>query len=188
MTRRVAALVGAAVIALAGAVAGASVASAHAELVESNPLDGAMLIDMPTVIELTFSEPIAKPADIVVLGPDNQPLPSSELQMIDAVAWVELDRPAQPAEGWYTVSYQVTSADGHLVSGSTTFMLHTDGNTAMPPAVGGGAVPVRVTGADPLVVGLLAGAAAVALVVGLGAVRRLLVTSAPAAGGPGPAS
>jgi len=178
MTRRVAALVGAIVFALAGAAAGAGaqVAYAHADLVESNPLDGAMLTQLPAAIELTFSEAIAKPADLVVLGPDDQPLASGGIQMIDAVAWVELDPSvlAAPAAGWYTVSYQVTSADGHLVTGTTSFMLHTDGSTAMPPVApsGGGAS----TSADPLVVGLLAAAAAVALVVALGATRRLLVT------------
>lgn len=178
MSRFVAALAGALGIAaaiLAGAAANAPLVYAHAELVSVDPLDGAMLTALPESVELTFSEPVGKPADIVVLGPDRQPLPSGEVSTIDTVASVALDPGIAPAEGWYTISYQVTSADGHLVTGTSTFMVHVSGSTAMPPAPGG-AVAGTSTSADPFVVAALAIGAAVLLVVALGAVRRVLVT------------
>ena len=102
-----------------------------------------------------------------------------EVSTIDTVASVALDPGIAPAEGWYTISYQVTSADGHLVTGTTSFMFHGDGNTDMaglpgaPGATGAGVA----SSADPLVVGLLVAGVAIALLVALGSVRRLLVSA-----------
>ena len=177
MRRAVVALVSGLAL-VAAVLGGAATARAHAELDSSSPLDGEMLTALPTVIELTFTEPIGKPADLVLLQPDGAPVPMGTVNTLDRVMWADVDDAAAPAEGWYTVSYQVTSADGHLINGTTTFMLHTDGDTTMdaaaPPQPGRAAT---TTGADPLVVGVLVAGLAVALIVALGAVRRVLVGS-----------
>ena len=174
-------VVAALVVALApcAALVGAATAHAHAELVESSPLDGEMVTDLPAVVELTFSESIGKPAELVVLDPAGNPLAAGPVSTLDTVLWTELDPVAAPADGWYTVSYQVTSADGHLITGTTTFMLHTSGDTSMTdvaaPAAGGTRVD---TSADPWVVGALVLGLAAALVFALAAIRRLLAEPA----------
>lgn len=175
------------------ALAGAATASAHAELVDSSPLDGEMVIDLPAIVELTFSETIGKPADLVVLDPSGNPLASTDVVTLDTVMWVELERVADPVAGWYTVSYQVTSEDGHLITGSTTFMLHTDGTTDMTADATGSAGGVGTPGggtssntdADPWVVGALVLGMAAALVFALAAIRRLLADAPPAGAGGG---
>jgi len=164
---------------VAGLLAGAATAHAHADLIGVDPLDGAMLIEIPDQIVLTFSEPIAKPADVVVLDPSGEPLPGGDLALLDNTVTAPIQAGRAPADGWYTISYQVTSADGHLVTGTTSFMFHGDGNTDMaglpgaPGATGAGVA----SSADPLVVGLLVAGVAIALLVALGSVRRLLVSA-----------
>lgn len=170
MRRAVAALA----VAVTMLLAGAATASAHAELVGVDPLDGAMLTELPPQIVLTFSESVATPADVAVVGPDDQPLTAADPALVDTTATVTLDPGQTAADGWYTISYQVTSADGHLISGTTRFMLHGAGSTAMPDApstVGG----TTSTEADPVVVGALVAGVAVALIVALAGLRRLLV-------------
>src|SRR5690606_9873427 len=128
-------------------------------------------------VELTFSEPVGKPADIVVLGPDGGPLLTGEVTTLDTVASVTIEPGATADPGWYTISYQVTSADGHLVGGTSTFMLHATGDASMgagPPIAGGAASSGGATDTEPLVVGALALALAAGLTVALAAVRRLL--------------
>lgn len=173
MSRVVAALA-AVLAALVVALSGAVTASAHAELLSVSPLDGSMLTDLPSAVELTFSEPIGKPADLVLLDPSGTPVAAGEVTTLDRVLSIAVDPAVAAIDGYYTISYQVTSADGHLVTGTTTFMVHLTGDTSMPraPATGGATSPTR---ADPVVVGVLAGALAVALVVALGAARRVLV-------------
>lgn len=156
---------------------GAATADAHAELVESSPLDGAMLTDLPGAIELTFSEAVGKPADLVVLDPNGTPLATGAVTTVGEVLATTLE-PATATEGWHTVSYQVTSADGHLITGTTTFMVHADGDTAMvgEPSAPGPASGAASTSADPYVVGALVLGLAAVLVYALAVVRRLLVT------------
>ena len=63
----------------------------------------------------------------------------------------------------YMISYQVTSVDGHPISGTLTFMVHGEGEavTPVPPASSSDST----TDADPaVVIGLVA-----VLVLGLGA-------------------
>ena len=155
-----------------------------AELVSVSPGNGMMLTALPTAVELTFSDVVGEPADVTVLGPDNAPLPTGELTIVDATASLTLEPSGEPAAGWYTISFQVTSADGHPVAGTSSFMVHASGDTAMTAAVpdpgSGGRAGVPDAGADPVVVGALVAGLAVTLLVALGAVRRLLVADTAA--------
>lgn len=171
---RVVAALAAVLAAVVVALSGAATASAHAELESASPLDGSMLTDLPGAVELTFTEPIGKPADLVVLDPNGSPVATGDVGTVDRVLATTVDPAATPIEGYYTVSYQVTSADGHLITGTTTFMVHLTGNTVMP-AGQPGAPLASSTRADPVVVGALAGGLAIALVVALGAARRVLL-------------
>jgi hypothetical protein len=81
---------------------------------------------------------------MTVVGPDGNVWSTGEPTVQGAVVGIDL-RPLGPA-GTYTVNYRVTSADGHVVSGSWSFRLTVPGTgTPGPGAAGtgsGGAIPV----------------------------------------------
>jgi methionine-rich copper-binding protein CopC len=137
-------------------------AAAHAARVSSDPADHAELAVGPTRVSATFNEQLQNTfAAMTVVGPDNNLWSSGEPRVQGAIISVDL-RPLGPA-GTYTVNYRVTSADGHVVSGSWSFALTTPGaGTPGPPAYTRG-TPAR--GVSPWVFAagavVLVGAAAV---------------------------
>lgn len=174
----------AAVVALAGVcavhVATAATVAAHAELQSSSPASGAMLAGPPDRVELVFSEVVGQPAALVVLGPGDREVAGGDLQVVDDTMTRSFD-PESFEPGTYTVSYEVTSADGHPITGSLWFMVHAAGDgsdmassdaIASPPSSG------DPTDAEPLVVAALALALAAALAVVLLATRRILTGAA----------
>jgi methionine-rich copper-binding protein CopC len=176
-----------AAVALVGVIAvqtlTAAPAAAHATLESSTPASGAMLADPPEVVELVFSESIGTPAELVVLDAAGHEVDGGPLQAVDRT----LRRSYAPSgftSGAYTVSYEVTSADGHPVSGTLSFMVHGTGEPV-------GSVPVvdqvDPTDADPATVLVLAGALAAGLGVALVVGRRLVADpsgTGPAGTGP----
>ena len=107
--RGVRSLLGAAVAAAAlvlAPVALASPASAHDELVSTDPADGASLEEAPAAVTLTFSEEVVKLAD----GP----------LVVDGAVITRAITPPTVA-GEVRVSYRVVSSDGHPVTGKLTF-------------------------------------------------------------------
>jgi methionine-rich copper-binding protein CopC len=145
--------------------------SAHAELVSASPVNGAMLADPPNLVELVFSENVGKPAALAVLGSDGDEVDGGELQIVNDTMQRAYD-PSSFAPGVYTVSYQVTSADGHPVSGTLSFMVHGDGSSSSASSAAAlPSVPSNdSTDADPTLVLVLV------VVVALGLAVALLVT------------
>jgi copper resistance protein C len=144
----------------------AQVAFAHATRVSAEPADNAVLTAGPDRVSATFNERLQTSfAAMTVVGPDGNVWCTGEPSVQGAVVGIAL-RPLGPA-GTYTVNYRVTSADGHVVSGSWSFRLTVQGTGTPGPAAAatatGGHIPVW-----PFVV------VAVALVAagGLWAVRR----------------
>lgn len=130
---------------LAIATMSAPVAAAHAARVASDPADNAVLATGPRRVSATFNEQLQTTfAAMTVVGPDGNVWSTGDPTVRGAVVAVDL-RPLGPA-GSYTVNYRVTSADGHVVSGSWSFRLTVPGTgTPGPPAGGapaGGDVPV----------------------------------------------
>ena len=161
-TRRV--LIGA--LTVVGAVAtwiavGGAPVGAHATLVSADPANGSMLTTAPDHVELVFSEAVGKPAAIAVLDQAGNEIEGGDLAVVDDTITRPYD-PSSFAAGVYTISYQVTSADGHPITGELTFMVHAEGEavTPLPPVSSN-----DPTDADPVVVVSLA----VLLAVGLGA-------------------
>jgi hypothetical protein len=76
---------------------------------------------------------------MTVVGPDGNLWSTGETSVQGAVVSVGL-RPLGPA-GAYTVNYRVTSADGHVVSGSWSFRLTVPGTGTPGPAPGAGSSP-----------------------------------------------
>ena len=164
----------AAVVVLAASIAvlaaNAGTATAHATLESSTPVNGGMLAEPPDMVELVFSENVGEPAALAVLAADGSEVEGGELVLVDDTLTRTYD-PASFAAGSYTASYQVTSADGHPIAGTITFMVHGDADeaAAMPNATGDDS-----TDADPLVVALLVVALAGALGVALFVTGRLV--------------
>ena len=105
---------------LLGAVAVAPAAQAHAELVMSDPMDGAVLDARPARVTFTFNEPLM-PDFVRFIGTDpagaTGDLPVSFVEGTSAgIDWPD----AAPAGEWQ-VSYRVVSQDGHTVEGGITF-------------------------------------------------------------------
>ncbi|BBZ25061.1 copper resistance CopC family protein [Mycolicibacter hiberniae] len=133
--RRVLHTVLAAVFALGMLSASVGVAAAHAVLVSTDPPRDAELSRGPDRVSATFNEQLqADFAAMTVVGPDGHLWSTGETQVTGAVASVAV-RPLGPA-GTYTVHFRVTSADGHVVSGSWPFQLTEAGTGEPGPAVG----------------------------------------------------
>ncbi|OBK79759.1 copper resistance CopC family protein, partial [Mycobacterium sp. 1165178.9] len=115
-----------------------------------DPVPDAALAAGPQRVSATFNEQLQTTAPCTVGSPADHRLPSGPTTVMAANVVcscslkVALTR-CGPA-GTYTVNYRVTSADGHVVSGSWSFRLTVPGTgTPGPPAAGpdgGGALPV----------------------------------------------
>lgn len=104
------------------ALAGASPAGAHASLISSDPAADTTLAEAPTKVSATFNEDLQTAfAAMTVVGPDGNLWSTGEVRVDGPTAEVDL-RPLGPA-GTYTANYRVTSADGHVITGSWAFEL-----------------------------------------------------------------
>jgi copper resistance protein C len=100
-------------------IATAPVATAHAELESTTPKQGSTVQRVPQQVTLTFSEPIRTPAFVEVTGPGSTNVASGDVQVRDEVLTQQLGDTA--GGGAYSLSYRVTSADGHPISGTVRF-------------------------------------------------------------------
>jgi methionine-rich copper-binding protein CopC len=132
MNRLVATLV-LAISLTASAVAGAGVASAHATRLATDPVENAELTKSPEKVSAMFNEALQPSfAAMTVVGPDGNLWSTGDPKVDGAVVSVGV-RPLGPS-GTYTVNYRVTSADGHVVSGSWSFKLTVSGTGTPGPS------------------------------------------------------
>jgi len=96
----------------------APVATAHAELESTTPKQGSTVQRLPQQVTLTFSEAIRTPAFVEVTGPGSAKVASGDVQVRDEVLTQQL---GDAGGGAYALSYRVTSADGHPISGTVRF-------------------------------------------------------------------
>jgi methionine-rich copper-binding protein CopC len=109
------------VLGVAAVLAGgtATVASAHDALVGTSPADGSTVGAVPGQVTLTFDQPaLALGSTVLVAGPGG-PVMSGRTRVTDKRV-TQAVQPGAPA-GRYTVTWRVTSIDGHPVSGSFGF-------------------------------------------------------------------
>jgi methionine-rich copper-binding protein CopC len=126
-------LLGAVLLLAALAIGGAAPAWAHAVRIAADPAPDATLTTAPGRVSATFSEQLQTSfAAMTVVGPDGNLWSDGAPQVSGASVSVGV-RPLGPA-GIYTVNYRVTSADGHVVSGSWSFTLTVSGQGAPGPA------------------------------------------------------
>lgn len=119
-----------ALLALGLLVALPTTAFAHDVLERTNPADGTSVTNLPESVVLTFSEaPLAIGAQVVVTGPKGAA--SSGAPKISGRDVTQAIAPDAPG-GDYTVTYRITSDDGHPVTGTISFhaTIGLDGSTA----------------------------------------------------------
>jgi methionine-rich copper-binding protein CopC len=115
------------------AMVGAGVASAHATRIATDPVDNAELSATRAQVSATFNEKLQPQfAAMTVVGPDGNLWSSGDPKVEGAVISVGV-RPLGPT-GTYTVNYRVTSADGHVVTGSWSFRLAVAGTGTPGPS------------------------------------------------------
>lgn len=106
----------------------ATAALAHATLVKAEPADGAVVASPPSVLRLTFNEPVT-PLAIRLIGPDGRAAMLGGVSAADAGIAI-----AVPTlqNGTHVLSWRVVSADGHPVGGALVFSIGAP--SAQPPA------------------------------------------------------
>ncbi len=98
----------------------ASPAAAHAELVATNPANGAQLAEAPDEIEMTFTESVDVLDDgFRLVDSVGATVPTAE-PVADGhtISW---PMPADLPDGPYTVTWKLVSSDGHPVAGAFSF-------------------------------------------------------------------
>lgn len=108
----------------------AAAVPAHASLVSVSPADQAALDREPARIELTFDDAIAAGLAKIVLTRDGQAVPTGSPVVKGAVVTADITGP--PGPGSYRLAWQVTSEDGHPVSGESTFTVAIGAAPARP--------------------------------------------------------
>jgi len=92
---------------------------AHAALVSVKPADGAELSSGPSQIQLTFDDVISPQLAQVRLTRDGSPVETTAPRVDRTV--VAVDVTGRTGPGAYRLVWQVTSDDGHPVSGASAF-------------------------------------------------------------------
>src|SRR6266508_808781 len=101
---------------------------AHTQVTASLPADGAAIGTMPERVLLTFSDPLdPSTVQVNVTGPNRTPAIAGPVSVRGRTA----QQPVRASgNGTYLVSYEVISADTHVVKGTLTFTLR----PGAPPA------------------------------------------------------
>ena len=124
----------AAVLALFLVLGTAGPASAHDELVRTNPESGATLDKAPTTLELTFS------GDIQDIGSEVRVTDSHGTDVTRGTLAVQNTKVSQPlreggdTDETYTVTWRVVSQDGHPIEGTFTYSVGEGAGTTASPA------------------------------------------------------
>jgi copper resistance protein C len=126
----------------------AAPASAHTDLVSSDPASGASLPQRPTRLTLVFSDPVAaESAAVTVVAPDGSAWPLGEVVADGATLSVPVLESGSPA-GPHTVSWRVESLDGDFVDGTFAFTVTAPPTPSQPPVATTPAAPPAVTSGD----------------------------------------
>lgn len=106
----------------AASLLGATPASAHDELISTNPADGATLTQAPASLELTYSGDIMDvdgANQVRVTNAAGDSVTDGEPEIDGTVVTQDLATAA--ADDTYTVTWRVVSSDGHPIQGTFTY-------------------------------------------------------------------
>ena len=112
-----------AIAAVVALLATAATALGHASLVASSPTSDAKLAASPTVVTLTFSEPVQllRSGDAQVVDGDGTPVNGGPARQPTDRRVVEIPLRSGLPGGTYTVRYSVIGSDSHVVPGIFVF-------------------------------------------------------------------
>lgn len=110
--------------------------SAHAELLEITPADGAIMANAPADVTLRWSEPVSLTGGSARVLDDAAEVVSGEPVVNGTTLSIPL--PASLPDGTYTVSWQVISQDSHPISGATVFHVGAPSTTGPVDVAGSG--------------------------------------------------
>jgi methionine-rich copper-binding protein CopC len=140
----------------------AAPAAAHANLLRVAPGDGDTVDTAPTTVTLTFDEEMRAPAVVLVTAADGSRVNNGRTVVVNNTTTT---RVLVTEPGRYTVAYRVVSADGHPVTGQTTFGFRAAAGASgsnTPASVAHAQHPKESGGlSDTRIAGSVAGAAAV---------------------------
>ncbi|GAB3158581.1 hypothetical protein GCM10027059_03580 [Myceligenerans halotolerans] len=106
-------------------------ASAHDQLLSSDPADGDELDAMPATIVLTFSgEPLETGAEVVITGEDGTSVGLEDLTVDGAVLTASV--PSTLPGGTYDAAWHIVSGDGHPLEGTFSFAVDAPEPSATP--------------------------------------------------------
>lgn len=109
----------------------AAPASAHAVLESSDPVDGSRIATAPERVTFTFDESVQLPEGATAaLSDQGTRVDAGGAHLVGSGKTVVVPLKKPIADGAYTVSYRVVSADGHVVTGAIRFGLNADPSTA----------------------------------------------------------
>jgi copper transport protein len=132
--RRLGRVLVALVVVVTSLVVSIGTAGAHAVLLSTSPAADADLEQAPTEIVLEFTETVSAADDaVVVLDPSGATVEPEQVRATNTSVVATL--PELSADGSYTVTWKVVSADGHPVRGA--FLFHLRERTLSAPADAG---------------------------------------------------
>lgn len=160
---------------LAAALVGmAATASAHSELVSSDPAAGSTVARPPSEVSLTFNEPVQEAGSSIVVTAGSQEISQASTFAVDETsASIEID--ATNVSGAVEVAFRVVSEDGHVVRDTYSFEVSGGTSTQGPdetPTVQ--ATPVSGDSDDS--------GGTIVWVLGLGAIGLVLIAALVAVG------
>jgi copper transport protein len=121
-------------LAVSFVVVWASPASAHATLLATDPVPGAVLQQAPRVVTLNFDSPVSAALGAVrVYDRNGTRVDSGGLKVSGATVRLPLPR---LGDGAYVVTWRVTSSDTHPVGGAFTFQVGNASNATSPAVTG----------------------------------------------------
>ena len=124
-------------VALVLTLLAAPAAFAHAQLLRTDPLDGAVLAAAPARVSLEFNEPIS-PLALTLVGPDGGQS-TLEAETGEGSGLV-IPLPAGLGEGSQVLNWRVVSLDGHPIAGALVFSIGAASREARPLPLSDGAV------------------------------------------------
>lgn len=119
-------------------------ASAHTDLITTNPTDGKTLSAPPSEVSMRFGEDLLSGGErLVAISPDGQkiPLDASVQGPEVSAAW-----PAAQSAGTYAVAYRVVAEDGHPLEGRISFTIEGRPSPAVEPVATPSAAPEQTGG------------------------------------------
>lgn len=118
--------IGTLIVLLVGIIAqaiDAATASAHAGVVTISPANGSVLKGAPKNVTITFNEGVEASAARVQLIDANAKIVKTKFSSTAGGSSISLTPARTMPRGMYALRWSVTSADGHVVTGASTFAI-----------------------------------------------------------------